>query len=454
MSILIKNCDWIVTQNSSRNVIKNSSVYIEDRRIVEINKKINCEAEYVIDGNGKILLPGLINTHTHIPMSLLRGYADDMALHEWLRNKIWPTEAKLTGDLCYKGALLGCLEMVKSGTTCFLDMYFFMENVAKAVNEAGLRAFLCYAMIDLFDLKKIDKQLETSKKLSSFIKTLGNERIKFVVGPHAPYTCSKETLLKAVEIAEKENSLIHIHIAETRNEQVEFENKYGLREIEYLNKIGFLNPRIVAAHCVWLTKNEIKILKEKGVKVSHCPVSNMKLGVGGAAPLPEMLEHEITVSLGTDGPASNNCLDMFDTMKFCALVHKSQRWDPTMLPAQKVLDLATIEGAKALMMDKEIGSIEEGKKADLILIDTKAPNMMPIHGKDTIVSNLVYSAKGFNVNTTIVNGEILMHNKEVKTLNENDVYEKAQEAAFTLINNPSKFLKGAFVKNFIKLFFK
>jgi 5-methylthioadenosine/S-adenosylhomocysteine deaminase len=328
-----------------------------------------------------------------------------------------------------------------------------MEDVAKAANEAGLRAFLCYAMIDLFGFKKADEQLEISKKLSSFIKTLGNKRIKFVIGPHAPYTCSKETLLKAVEIAENENSLIHIHIAETRSEQVEFENKHGLREIEYLNKIGFLNPKVVAAHCVWLTKNEIKILKEKGVKVSHCPVSNMKLGVGGVAPLPEMFEHGITVSLGTDGPASNNCLDMFDTMKFCALIHKSQRWDPTILPSQKVLDLATIEGAKALMMDKDIGSIEEGKLADLILIDTRAPNMMPIHGKDTIVSNLVYSAKGFNVNTTIVNGKILMHDKKVKTLNEDEVYEKAQEAAFMLTHQSSN-LRTSFIKCLTKLFFK
>ncbi|MEM3061905.1 MAG: amidohydrolase, partial [Candidatus Bathyarchaeia archaeon] len=355
--------------------------------------------------------------------------ADDMPLREWLKDKIWPTEARLTGDLCYRGALLGCLEMIKTGTTCFLDMYFFMENVAEAVNEAGLRAFLCYAMIDVIDL---DEQLKISRKLSSFIKTLGNERIKFVMGPHAPYTCSDETLLKAVEMAENENSLIHTHLAETRSEQVEFENKHGLREIEYLDKIGFLNSRLVAAHCVWLTKNEIKILKEKGVKVSHCPTSNMKLGVGGVAPLPEMLEKGMTVSLGTDGPASNNCLDLFDTMKFCALIHKAQRWDPTIIPAQKVLDLATIEGARALMMDKEIGSVEEGKLADLILIDTKAPNMMPIHGKDTIVSNLVYSAKGFNVNTMIINGKILMQDGKVGTLDENKVYEGAQEAALTL----------------------
>lgn len=440
MSILIKNCDWIVTQNPSRDVLKDYSVYIEDGKIVEINKKISCEAEHTIDGNGKILMPGLINTHTHVPMSLLRGYADDMPLQEWLKNKIWPIEARLTEDLCYKGALLGCLEMIKTGTTCFLDMYFFMESVAKAVKEAGLRAFLCYAMIDLFNFKKIDEQLKISKGLSHFIKSLKDEKIKFVLGPHAPYTCSKETLLKAVEIAEKENSLVHIHLAETRNEQVEFENKYGLREIEYLDKIGFLNPRIVAAHCIWLTKNEIRILKEKNVKVSHCPVSNMKLGIGGIAPLSEMLENGITVSLGTDGPASNNCLDMFETMKFCSLIHKFQKWDPTILPAQKVLDLATIEGAKALMIDKEVGSVEEGKTADLILVEIKAPNMMPIHGKDTVISNLVYSAKGFNVTTTIVNGKILMHEKKLKTLNENEVYEKAQEAALKLINARSNFL--------------
>jgi 5-methylthioadenosine/S-adenosylhomocysteine deaminase len=435
MSILLKDCEWILTQNSSRDVLRGRSVYVEDGKIAEIGGNIACEADYVLDGRGKVLMPGLINTHTHLSMTLLRGYADDMPLHQWLETKIWPLEARLTGDICYAGALLGCLEMIRTGTTCFLDMYFFMEDVAKAVNEAGVRAFLSYAMIDLFDPERREKQKRTSDELSRFIKNLNSQKIGFALGPHAPYTCSTETLLRCREIADKEGTLIHIHIAETRREQVDFEKKYGMREVEYLDKIGFLCPKVVSVHSVWLTKSEVSIFGKRGVKVSHCPVSNMKLAIGGSPPLLEMFQNGVTVSLGTDGAASNNCLDMFETMKFCALLGKSHRWDPTVLPAQKVLDLATVEGAKALGIEDKVGSIEEGKDADLILVDLKAPNMRPIHGKDTVVSNIVYSAKGLNVDTTIVGGEILMANKQFKKLDETKIYENAEKAASQLISN-------------------
>jgi len=433
MSILLRDCSWVVTQNASRDVLRDKSIYVEDGTIGEIASKIAHEADRVIECKDKIVMPGLINTHTHLPMTLLRGYVDDMPLQEWLEKKIWPTERKLTGELSYQGALLGCLEMIRTGTTCFMDMYFFMEDVASAVKKSGLRAFLSHAIIDLFDPERAEKDRENTQRLHRFVQNLGEPRIRFVLGPHAPYTCKEETLLRCKEISEKEKILIHTHIAETKKEQASFETKHGRREVEYLDKIGFLSPRLVAVHGVWLTRNEIELFRNQGVKVSHCPVSNMKLGDGGVAPLPEMFERGVTVSLGTDSASSNNCLDMFETMKICSLLHKAQRWDPTILPAQKVLDLATLGGAETLQIAEKVGSIEEGKAADIIALDLNAPNMMPIHGGDTVVSDLIYSAKGMNVSVTIVDGRLLMAEGKFQTIDEHEVYRAAQKAAMSLI---------------------
>jgi len=433
MSILLRACSWVVTQNASRDVLRDKSIYIEDGTIREIASKISHEADRVIECKDKIVMPGLINTHTHLPMTLLRGYVDDVPLQEWLEKKIWPTERKLTGELSYQGALLGCLEMIRTGTTCFMDMYFFMEDVARAVKQSGLRAFLSHAIIDVFDPERVEKDRENTQRLYRFVQNLGESRIQFVLGPHAPYTCKEETLLRCKEISEEEKVLIHTHIAETKMEQASFETKYGRREVEYLDKIGFLSPRLVAVHSVWLTRNEIELFRKHAVKVSHCPVSNMKLGDGGVAPLPEMFERGVPVSLGTDSASSNNCLDMFETMKICSLLHKAQRWDPTILPAQKVVDLATLGGAETLQIAEKVGSIEEGKAADIIALDLNAANMMPIHGKETVVSDLVYSAKGMNVSVTIVDGRLLMAEGKFQTIDEREVYRAAQKAAMDLI---------------------
>jgi 5-methylthioadenosine/S-adenosylhomocysteine deaminase len=431
MSLIIKNCDWIITQNPSREVLRNCSVKVEDGRIVEIGK-VNGGAEYVIDGSRKVMLPGLINTHTHLSMTLMRGFADDMRLQEWLETKIWPIEKRLTGEICYHGALLGCLEMIKTGTTSFMDMYFYLKDVAHAVSKAGLRAVLSHAMIDLFDSGRAEAQRHTTQESLEFIKSLGNPRIGFAMGPHAPYTCSEETLLWSREMAEKEHVPVHTHIAETRHEQADFEKSKGMSEVEYLEKIGFLFPGLVAVHSVWLTKREIEKFAEHQVKVSHCPVSNMKLAVGGVSPVPEMMARGVTVSLGTDGAASNNCLDMFQTMKVCALMHKASSWDPTILPAQKVLDLATIDGARALGLEDKVGSIEVGKEADLVLLDLRAPNLAPIHGVSTLISNMTYAATGMNVDSTIVQGKPLMMNGKVLTLDDEKVVREATEAALEL----------------------
>jgi 5-methylthioadenosine/S-adenosylhomocysteine deaminase len=434
-SLLIKNADWIVTQNERREVLHNASILARDGVIEEVGKTGADSADVEIDAKGKIALPGLINTHTHLSMTLFRGFADDMVLQDWLQKKIWPLEAKHTDETCYVGALLGSAEMIMSGTTSFVDMYFHMESVAKAVAEAGLRGFLSYGVIDAFDHAKAQAEQENTRKFLDFVKALGNPRIRFALGPHAPYTCSAETLLWAREFAEKNGAILHIHLAETRREQADFQKQSGMRVVEYLDKIGALSKNMLAAHCVWLTKSEVKLLAKAGVSVAHCPVSNMKLASGGVAPLPEMFQAGIAVGLGTDGASSNNTLDMFETMKVCALLHKAHRWDPTILNAQKVLDLATIDGARALRVESEIGSIEAGKRADIVLINGKKPNMIPIHGMDTVVSDLVYSVSSGNADTTIVDGNVLMQNREIKSLNVDEILSRAQESALQMVSS-------------------
>jgi len=433
-SLLIRNADWLVTQNKARDVLRNSSILIRDGAIEQIGKVSSVSADIEIDAKGKIALPGLINTHTHLSMTLFRGFADDMHLQDWLQRKIWPLETKLTDQACYQGALLGSAEMIMSGTTSFVDMYFHMEDVARAVGEAGLRGFLSYGVIDLFDSAKAKAEQDNTRKFFDYVRNLNNPRIKFALGPHAPYTCSADTLLWAKEFAEENHSILHIHIAETRREQADSQKQHALRAVEYLDKIGALSENMLAAHCVWLTKGEVGLLAKAGARVAHCPVSNMKLASGGVAPLPEMFDFGVPVGLGTDGAASNNTLDMFETMKVCALLHKAHRWDPTVLNAQKTLDLATIDGARALGAENELGSIEVGKRADIILLDSRAPNLAPLHGRDTVVSDLVYSASAANVDTTIVDGRVLMQNREIKTFNLHQVLAESQQAALTLVS--------------------
>src|SRR6266851_2465333 len=416
MSLLLQNCDWVVTQDPKRRVTPSVSVRVEDGRIAEIGRLRRLAKDKVIDCRRMALIPGLINTHTHLAMTLFRGYADDLELQEWLEKKIWPLEKRLTPEICYNGTLLACLEMISTGTTCLVDMYFHMDKVADAVKESGLRALLSYGIIDPDGGEKGARERKNTMDLLRHVKSIHSPRISFAVGPHAPYTCTEETLLWSRELAEKENALINIHIAETRREQADFEREKKMRVGLFLDKIGFLCDRVLAVHSVWLTKSEVSLFGRKGVRVAHCPVSNMKLASGGTAPLPEMWEAGVPVGLGTDGPASNNSLDMFDTMKTCALAHKAHRWDPTVANAQRVLDMATIDGARAIGKEKEIGSIEKGKRADLVLVDLKEPNMMPIHGKETVISDLVYSASGYNVDTTIVDGKVLMKNRKYARL--------------------------------------
>lgn len=324
MSILIKNSS-ILTQDTTRQQ-RHGDLYIEDHQIVEISEKpLSVEAEYKIDGTNHLVLPGLLNTHTHIPMTLLRGYGDDMLLNDWLANCIWPVEAKLNKKAIASGTALGLLEMIASGTTSYLDMYFFEEEIARVTEKTGMRGFLGFALVD-FDTPEYPAE-ELFAKCEQFVKRWSrHDRIQPVIAPHSTYSCNPETLRKSNDIATKYDVPLHIHCSETRDEIYEVEKKYGARPVEHLKNLGLLHPKTILAHCGWITKNEILDMKTAGVTVAHCPVSNMKIATGGFAPIPELLESQIPVGLGTDGAASNNTLDMFETMKFCALVHKNHRW--------------------------------------------------------------------------------------------------------------------------------
>ena len=422
-TILIKNA-FILNPNNFEE--KKQSLLIKNDLIAEISDEIDeSNVDKIIDGEGKILLPGFVNTHTHLSMTLFRGLADDLSLDSWLNDHIWPMEAKLNGEYCYIGALLGAVELIKSGTTTFSDMYFYMEDVARAVDDAGIRAVLSYGMIDFGDAEKREAEIKENLTLFENCNGMADGRIKVFFGPHSPYTASEELLIKVRQLADEYNMGIHIHVSETEKEINDISAEKGLRPFEYLDKIGFLGPDVIAAHSVWLSDNEIEIIKRNGVKVSHNPCSNMKLA-SGIAPVSKLIENDICVSIGTDGASSNNNLDLIEELKTASLLQKVSTLDPNVLNSHEAIAMGTIKGAEALGMDSEIGSIEVGKKADIILIDTNSASMVP--DSSTLTSNIIYSANGSNVDTTICDGKILMENKKLTVLDEQEIYNKAREA--------------------------
>ncbi len=423
-SILIKNPVIIGSR------INKSSILIENELITNIDDGLSSnDADEVINGEGKVLIPGLINTHTHLSMTLMRGLADDMPLNTWLNNYIWPAEANLSGEHCYAGALLACAEMIKSGTTTLNDMYFFVDDVAKAVDESGMRGMLSHGMIDLGDEEKRKKEFKESIRIIKKCHDTADGRIKVVLGPHAPYTCSTELLKWVRRKADELGIRIHIHISETEFEVEQIIDSYNARPFEYLNEIGFLGDDVLAAHGVWLSDSEMSIIKDNHVNLSHNPISNMKLA-SGVSPVSKMINKGINVSLGTDGAASNNNLDLLEEMKTAALLQKIHNLDSTLLSAQQVFEMATINGAKALGVDKEIGTIEVGKKADLTLINFNKTHLTPYRHP---LSHLVYSAQGSDVDTVICNGQILMQHRQLVTLNEQQVMKQAEEEAKDLL---------------------
>ena len=421
-TILIKNA-FILSPNFED---KKQSLLIKDDLIAEISDEIDeTNVDKIIDAEGKILLPGLVNTHTHLSMTLFRGLADDLSLDSWLNDHIWPMEANLNGDYCYIGALLGAVELIKSGTTTFSDMYFYMEDVARAVEEAGIRAVLSYGMIDFGDAERRENEIKENLTLFENCNGMADGRIKVFFGPHSPYTASEELLVKVRELADEYGMGIHIHVSETQKEINDVSEEKGLRPFEYLDKIGLLGPDVVAAHSVWLSDEEIEIIKKNDVKVSHNPCSNMKLA-SGIAPVSKLIENGVCVSIGTDGASSNNNLDLIEELKTASLLQKVSTLDPKVLTSDEAIAMGTINGARTLGLEDEIGSIEVGKKADIILIDTNCANMVP--DSSSLSSNVIYSANGSNVDTTICNGKILMENKKLTVLDEEEIYDKARQA--------------------------
>jgi 5-methylthioadenosine/S-adenosylhomocysteine deaminase len=425
MSILIKNGTLIYGENLE--IIK-ADLFIEENKITKIGKGLKESADVVIDANGKIVSPGFINTHTHLAMTLFRGVADDLELMEWLQKHIWPREAKLKASDVYWGSLLGALEMIKTGTTTFVDMYFFMDETAKAVKESGLRAYLSHGMIELGDKEKGEKEIMEAFRVMEFVEKLGLERINFLFGPHAPYTCSPEFLKRVRELADKYKKMITIHVSETKTEVENIKAQYGKSPVELLDEIGFLKDDVIIAHGVWLNERDIEIIAKSGATIAHNPASNMKLA-SGVMPLRELLKEGANVSLATDGTASNNNLDMLEEMKLAALLHKVHILDPTIADASTVFKMATQNGAKALKLNA--GVIREGALADLIIIDFNKPHLRPIHN---VISHIVYSANGSDVETTIVDGKILMLDREVLSFDEERVLDKAQEVAEDLLS--------------------
>jgi 5-methylthioadenosine/S-adenosylhomocysteine deaminase len=384
------------------------------------------DAEFTIDGKGSIAMPGLVNTHTHAAMTLLRGYADDMVLQDWLTQKIWPLEAHLTGDDVYWGTKLACLEMIKSGTTAFNDMYFFMEDAARAVDEAGIRAVLSHGFIDLGLPEKRESECRATEKLVASIKSMNNRRIKAAVGPHAIYTVSPEGLKWCAEYAASESIGIHIHLSETEKEVRDCISQHGKRPSYHLDECGILTPSTIAAHCCWLDEPECALMGERNVNVSNNPASNMKLATNRAMPYHWLKSARVNICLGTDGCASNNNLDMFVEMKTAALLQKFFWNDPTVLPAPEALAMAGTNGATALKTGT--GMLTTGTPADIILISTRTACNTPLHNQ---TSNLVYACSGASVNTTICNGRVLMHDRIV--LHEEEIIKGSAEAANQLV---------------------
>jgi len=428
VNILIKNID-VVTCDESCKVVKNTNIAIKENTIYYIGtdeeKLREFKADNVIDGRNKLAMPGLINTHTHTAMTIMRNYGNDLPLEEWLFNKILPVEAKLTEEDIYWGTMLGIAEMIKTGTTTFTDMYYQMDTVAKVVEDTGMRANLCrnaFKFIGNED-EMVRNQIPVCVEYFKNWHNKANGRIKVYVEIHSVYLCDEVGLTESAKLAKELGTGIHIHLLETFKEREDGIKRYGMNPAEVCLKTGVFDVPVIAAHCVHLTDSDFDILKEKGVSVAHNPTSNLKLG-SGIANVPLMLKKGINVALGTDGASSNNNLDMFEEMHIAALIHKGVNMQPTLVTAEEVLKMATVNGAKAIGFGNEVGQIKEGYKADIILIDMDKPHIVPVND---YISALVYCVQGSDVDTVIVDGNILMENRVLKTIDEEKVKSKVKE---------------------------
>jgi 5-methylthioadenosine/S-adenosylhomocysteine deaminase len=416
----------VVTMDQTRRVIENGAIAINGGRIVAVGSREGIQKQYsaaeTIEARNRMIIPGLINGHTHIPMTLFRGLADDLDLQEWLTKYIFPAEAKnVSEEFVRVGARLGLAEMIRGGTTTYCDMYYFEDAIADETAKAGVRAVLGETVID-FPVADNKTNAEAMAYVEKFVDHWkGHELIVAAIAPHAPYTVSEEHLKAARAFSDRTGAPIVTHISETKREVDDSIKAKGASPVAYLERIGFLNNRVIAAHVVWPTGNDLQTLKTLGVGVVHNPQSNMKLA-SGVAPVPKMLSDGVLLGLGTDGAASNNDLNMWEEMDTAAKLHKVFSGDPKVLTAQQAFELATIRGAQALHLEKEIGSLELGKKADIVIVERDALNQIPLYN---LYSDLVYATKASDVHTVIINGRIVMRDRKLLTLDEAAIKESA-----------------------------
>lgn len=420
----------ILTMNQNYDFYKSGYLVIKEDKIIDLGDDKDIMNRYtaprVIDGSGMLLMPGLINTHTHVPMTIFRGYADDLPLYEWLYEYIFPIESEfVTKENVVIATKLAIAEMLRSGTTTFNDMYYYVDEIARLVDETGIRAVLSESVIDFPAPNSLTPAdgLRTSESLLQ--KWNNHPRITISLSAHSPYSCSSDLILSAKALSDKYHVPFNIHVAETRKEFDESLARYGFTPVAYLNDLGVLDQNVIIAHGVHLTAEDIEIVAQKGVSIAHNPECNMKLS-SGVAPIPELLKAGVKVGLGTDGVASNNDMDMFNEMNTAAILHKLHANDPTVMNARSVLEMATINGAKVLGMENEIGSLEVGKKADMILLDMMQPHAHPLYN---IYSLIVYSMKGSDVRTVFIDGKIVMQDGRFAHLDELGLYAKVEEVA-------------------------
>jgi len=417
----------IVTMDSARQVIDDGGIAVRAGRIVAIGSRVQIEARYTsrqrVNATGKLITPGLINGHTHIPMVLFRGLADDLDLQEWLTKYIFPAEAKnVTEDFVRVGARLGLAEMIRGGTTTYCDMYYFEDAIAEETSKAGVRGVLGETVID-FPVADNKTNAEAMTYVEKFVsRWKGNDLIVPAIAPHAPYTVSEDHLKAVRAFSDRTGAAIVTHVSETKRELDDSIKAKGASPVAYLERIGFLSERVIAAHMVWPQGSDIEILKKRRVGVVHNPQSNMKLA-SGVAPVPKMMEQGVLLGLGTDGAASNNDLNMWEEMDTVAKLHKVFSGDPKVISAQQAFELATIRGAQALHLEKEIGSLEVGKRADLLLIERDSLNQIPLYN---IYSDLVYATKASDVEGVIINGRVVMQNRRLLTLDEVSIKRDAR----------------------------
>lgn len=421
----------LLTMSDTHGIIKSPLIGIKNGMIQFLGKKDipseELSADEIIDTSDSVILPGLVNTHTHLPMVCFRGLADDLPLMEWLNSYIFPAEAQYVDrHMVYYGSMLAIAEMILSGTTTFCDGYFYESSVARAALETGMRAVPCQGFIDLPTINNLDPAKNREIGRSYVEKWNG---VSPLIIPaffcHSPYTCSPTTLTSIKELSREMGILYLIHLAETREEEATIREQYGTTPVRHLQNLGVLDGNTIAVHCNWLDDEEIAILAKSGVKVSHNPESSMKLAAG-VAPIPKMIDAGIIVGLGTDGAASNNDLDLFTEMDTAAKIHKVSSMDPTVMDAETVVKMATIGGAKLLGLDDRIGSVEVGKAADLIIIDMNKPHLTPMYNP---YSHLVYAASGNDVSTVIINGKIVMRDRQLLTIDISDVMEQVRKIA-------------------------